>query len=262
MSAAGGIGICALQEVAIFNAADRVTIAVCNRARDRAAGRVRRSTDGNDLAGVIAVLYDRRCSVVGNAHDACCTARASDRAGVIAIRNRRALQHTSDTAYAAVTLLCNCHSTGIEAAGNWARRRTGDTADLCNVGRRILVRAGPIAADRTIVGAVGDMTGRIEPPDDAADDRPFCGDGHMADAALKRAIGLIADTALRGRILVVCSVIAAVDRDVFDQSAFAGIAEERGGQTVDGLAIAVEGAGVHMAVVADGGSRCCWSGRS
>ena len=65
--AAGGIGICALQEVAIFNAADRVTIAVCNRDRDRAAGRVRRSTDGNDLAGVIAVLYDRRCSVVGNA---------------------------------------------------------------------------------------------------------------------------------------------------------------------------------------------------
>ena len=60
-------GICALQEVAIFNAADRVTIAVCNRDRDRAAGRVRRSTDGNDLAGVIAVLYDRRCSVVGNA---------------------------------------------------------------------------------------------------------------------------------------------------------------------------------------------------
>ena len=76
---------------------------------------------------------------------------------------------------------------------------------------------------------------------------------YIADAALKRAIGLIADTALRGRILVVCSVIAAVDRDVFDQSAFAGIAEERGGQTVDGLAIAVEGAGVHMAVVADGG---------
>lgn len=104
-----------------------------------------------------------------------------------------------------------------------------------------MVCAGPIAADRTIVGAVGDMTGRIEPPDDAADDRPFCGDGHIADAALKRAIGLIADTALRGRITVAYSVIAAVDRDVFDQSAFAGIAEElRRSDRNDGLAIAVE----------------------